>query len=136
MNRTAFNLFSKRGILRAAMVLVTAAIVVSFAGCATFDQPRPEPVTVPQIIAMAKKGMPAQDIIAKMKASRTVYRLKATRLARLEKEGVPGKVIDYMQKTYIEAVRRNTRFRDQQYWSMEDDYGWYGGVPFGWPDRP
>lgn len=132
---TAFGKFSKRNISPMAMFLVPAAFIMSYTGCATVYQQVPEPVTVPQIIAMAKEGIPADDIIAKMKASRTVYRLKASQLAELHEEGVPDKVINYMQRTYLKAVRRDTRYQDWQYWSMEDGW-WYGGIPYGWPYYP
>ena len=126
---------SKRGIRRFVLFLVSATVAVAFAGCATMGESKPAPVTVPQILSMAKSGVPADDIIAKMKASRTAYRLKASQLAKLENEGVPAKVINYMQKTYIDAVKRDTRYNDWANWTMDDDY-WYGGYPYGWPDYP
>ena len=126
---------SQRSARRFVLLLISATVAVAFAGCATMGRSQPEPVTVPQIVFMAKSGVPADDIIAKMKASRTAYRLKASQLAKLESEGVPAKVIDYMQKTYIDAVERDTRYRDWQYWTMDDDF-WYGGYPYGWTDYP
>ena len=127
------NLLNSRARRRA--LLFSVAVVTAIAGCATRGAWRPEPVTVPQILAMAKSGVPADDIISKMKASGTAYRLKANQLANLENEGVPAKVINYMQQTYLDAVRRDTKYQDWQYWNMEDDF-WYGGYPYGWPDYP
>lgn len=117
---------------RLLMLLASLGAIVALTGCATFNQPAPAPVTVPQIISMVDDGVPASDIIAKMKASRTVYRLKASRLADLEEMGVPAKVIDYMQKTYIQAVKEEARREEWRYWTMEDDYGWYGGPFYDW----
>jgi hypothetical protein len=124
---------AQRSALRLALLIGSAALVLMTGGCATMGYSRPEPVTVPQIVSMAKSGVPADDIIAKIKASGTVYRLKASQLADLENEGVPAKVIDYMQKTYLDAVKRDTRYEDRQYWTMDHDY-WYGGDPYGWAD--
>ena len=121
---------------RMANYLLATAVLLVLAGCASAGRPRPEPVTVPQVISMVKEGIPTDDIIADMKASGTVYRLKATQLARLEKEGVPGKIINYMQQTYLDAVNQESRYRGWGYWSREDDFCWYGGPPCGWHDYP
>ena len=50
---------------RLTLLLVSVVALGALTGCATFNAPRPEPVTVPQIIAMVKEGLPADDIIAK-----------------------------------------------------------------------
>ncbi len=131
----AFGMHSERRIRRLGMYLLSAAFVLCLSGCAAVYRPQPKPVTVPQIIAMVKKGISADDIIAKMKASRTVYRLKASQLAKLKEEGIPDKVLNYMQWTYLDAVRRDTRYQDWRYWTMDDDF-WYGGPPYGWPYYP
>jgi hypothetical protein len=94
-------------------------------------EPAKPPVTVPQIILMSREGVPAEDIIQKMKESGTVYRLKADQLAQLKEEGVPDAVIDYMQQTYIDAVRRDQSLEDWDNWTLADDGFWYGG-PWWW----
>ncbi len=119
----------KRGILLA-LVSASLLFVVSCAGTRGYQTP---PVTVPEIVKMSKAGVPAQQIIAKMRKSHTVYRLKAEQLANLKQEGVPGAVIDYMQHTYIMAVRRNQQLEDWNYWWPGWDGYWYGGPAFGWP---
>lgn len=131
--RKVFSLNPKMNLQRLALLCMAVALIGTFTGCATFRESRPEPVTVPQIISMVKQGMPSTDIIAQMKASRTVYRLKASHLADLEKQGVPADIIDYMQKTYLQAVKAEARYQERRYWTMADDYCWYGGAPFGWP---
>jgi len=125
---------SKRSLRRLAFFLSLAAMVLMLSGCASMGRSRPEAVTVPQIISMARSGISADDIISKIKASGTVYRLKASQLAQLENEGVPAKVIDYMQGTYLKAVERDTRYQDEQYWTHDNDY-MYGGDPYGWGDE-
>ncbi len=98
--------------------------------CQSIQQKRPEPVTVTQILDMTKAGMPAQDIISKIKESGTVYRMKASELAALKDKGVANDVIDYMQETYINAVLNDQSNRD---WVYGADGFWYGGYPYGWP---
>jgi hypothetical protein len=122
-----------RDLLRLAMVAATA-VVAGLAGCAYFERANLEPVTVPQIVKLAREGIPADDLIARLEVSGTVYRLKASQLATLERMGVPAKVIDYMQQTYLDAVRNDARYEDLRYWNREDEFGWYGGAPFSWPD--
>lgn len=102
-------------------------------GCATF-KPSPPPVTVPQIVQMSEEHMPADKIIQRMSDSRTVYRLKASQLADLKSRGVPDAVIDYMQRTYLDAVQRRQALEDWDNWT-EDGGWWYGGGPYGWPDE-
>jgi hypothetical protein len=81
---------------------------------------------------MSEVGVPSDQIIQQMRASGTTYRLKASQLADLEEEGVPGPVIDYMQSTYLDAVRRDQRYEDWNTWVMGPDGYWYGGCRYGW----
>ena len=133
LKSTSIGSISKRRMMRVVVFFSSTAFILMFAGCATMGASRAEPVTVPQIVSMARSGMPADEIIAQIQASGTVYRLKASQLATLEKEGVPAKVIDYMQGTYLKAVERDTRYQDEQYWTHDNDY-LYGGYPYGWDD--
>jgi hypothetical protein len=126
-----------RGIVsRTSGLLAVAGMVVAVSclfcsGCVS-SFPHPSPVTVAQILDMSAIGFPADEIISRIKASGTVYRLKASQLTELAEKGVPAAVIDYMQQTYIDAVKRDAAYEGWNYWTMSDDY-WYGGVPFGWP---
>ena len=117
-------------IVRWMLGFVLVAAMLFGEGCATLEHPKP--VTVPEILEMCKAEVAAEDIIAKMKASGTVYRLKASQLSQLEKDGVPAAVIDYMQQTYVEAVRMDATYDGLRRSRPYDDY-WYGGAPLGWP---
>jgi hypothetical protein len=56
---------------------------------------------------MAGEGLPADAIIEKIQASRSVYPLPASRLIELKREGVANEVLDYMEQTYLtEACRQ------------------------------
>jgi hypothetical protein len=115
-----------------------AVAMAGLAGCMSVGGPKLPPVTVPQIVQMSTNGVPAAEIIAKIRASRTVYRLKASQFADLVRDGVPRDVVDYMQQTYLEAVRNDARYEEWGYWRLWGDY-WYGGGPCGWdfpPPRP
>jgi hypothetical protein len=110
-----------------------AIFVILLAGCAR--QPAPEPVTLPQILQMSQAGIPAAEIIDRLRLAGTVYRLEASRLAQLRDEGVPDEVIDYMQQTYLDAVRRDQRLREMRYWTPGGPGYWYGGPHYGWPPQ-
>ncbi|MEJ2054017.1 MAG: hypothetical protein P8X42_08865, partial [Calditrichaceae bacterium] len=86
------------------------------------------------IIKMSQDHMSAKKIIHKMRESHTVYRLKADQYANLKEKGVPGPVLNYMQKTYQRAIRHNQALKDYNYWWPGWDGYWYGGPAFGWPD--
>lgn len=122
----------KRNIGRTAAVIALGLLT----GCSTPDKAKIPPVTVGEIVQMSKSGIPPADIMAKIRESGTVYRLKASELANLKEQGVSAEVIDYMQKTYIRAVQHDQRLQDQSYWTRHDDGYWYGGMWSDWPYDP
>ena len=87
------------GLRRATLVTVACAVLV--ASCAT----TPTPVTVNEVVAMSREGTDAAVIIARMRESRSVYRLPGSAFGELKNEGVPGPVLDYMLQTYLRAER-------------------------------
>jgi len=80
-------------------VAITSALLV--ASCAT----TPNPVTVSEVVAMSKEGTDASVIIARMRETRSVYRLPGSAFGDLKDQGVPGPVLDYMLQTYLRAER-------------------------------
>jgi hypothetical protein len=115
--------------------LVSLAFAAVLGGCASLGYRPAQPVTVQEIVAMSREKVPAADILAKMRGSGTVYRLTASQLADLRQQGVANEVIDYMQQTYLDAVRRDQQWEDWNRWSWWDGY-WYGGWPYRWGPRP
>ena len=118
------------------LLLFVTISLLPLSGCANLGatlmgEPTKPPVTVPQIVLMSKEGVPADEIMEKMRESGTVYRLQASQLAQLKEQGVPDAVIDYMQQTYIDAVRRDQSLEDWDNWTLADDGFWYGG-PWWW----
>ena len=89
-------------------------------------------VTVPDIVKMSKDGYSSKSIIKEIRKSHTYYTLKADQLSKLRNEGVQDSVINYMEKTHIDAIRRNQQMNDS-YYGWPGDYGWYGGFGYGWP---
>ncbi len=115
------------------LTLIGAGLAALQSCMTTYYVYKTPPVTVPDIIQMSKDSVPAEKIIKKMEESHTVYRLSASQLADLQKEGVSSQVIDYMEQTHINAVRNNQQLEDQNYWWPGWDGYYYGGPAFGWP---
>lgn len=84
--------------------LAIVLLVTALGGCASLE-PLPPPPTVAEIVEMARSGQSADAIILRVQQSRAVYPLPASELAKMREQGVPDKVIDYLQQTYIDAVR-------------------------------
>jgi len=110
-------------------------------GCAS--RPARVPVTVDEIVQMSRDGQPPTDIIARMEASDTVYRLSGSELARLKEQGVPDEVLDYMQDTYIDYERSRAVRSYDPWWGPPYAFGYpywgyYGPyyAPYYYPYRP
>jgi hypothetical protein len=115
--------------------LMMLAATLWLVGCATLGAQRPQPVTVVEVLQMSKAGVPAEIMIQRMRESGAVYRLSAADLVRLHEEGVPDDVLNYMQQTYLDAVRREQELADWNRWALGPDGYWYGGWGYGWPSR-
>jgi hypothetical protein len=118
-------------------VAMQCVFILCFAGCSTLGigRQQPTPVTVPEVVQMSKAGVPPETLLQKLRDSETTYRLTASQLIHLHEEGVPNAVLDYMQETYLAAVRRDQALEDWRHWAWAGDGYWYGGRPYGWP-RP
>jgi hypothetical protein len=96
------------------------------------EVPPPEPFTEMEIIRLSKEGVPPNDIIAKIRDSRTVYILDAKDVVRLHETGVDDKVIDYMLATQRWAIENRARLERSTwygpYWGPyppPPGFGWY-----------
>ncbi len=127
---------SRRGAFARAACLLVAFTLILAGGCKTLEHPRPKPVAVAEIVQMSRDHVPPEVIIDRIHQSGTVYRLSASQLADLRTQGVPNVVIDYMQETYLEAVRHDQALQDWNHYTRYPDSYWYGGYPFGWPWWP
>ncbi len=100
--------------------------------CAVSNEYVQSSIPVSDIVKMSKDGVSSKDIIKDLRRSHSVYFLKADQLANLRNEGVQDSVLNYMEKTHIQAIRRNQQAEDYYYGGP--GYGWYGpGWGWGWP---
>ena len=104
------------------MLLAGSALL---SGCAALGVDQSEqPVMVSEVIRMSKENVPAETIVNKMRDSRAVYRLNAAQLAQLHDQGVADLVLNYMQETYLNAVRREQDLADWSTREMWRDHFW------------
>jgi hypothetical protein len=95
------------------------------------------PVTVDDVIAMAKDSVGDDVILAQIKATHTYYRLTSNDIRDLKKAGVSDRVINAMIKTADEAKGPNeqvNRSRYSNYYWYTSPYfydPWYSPVYFG-----
>jgi hypothetical protein len=97
---------------RARSLITAAAAAILLAGCAT------SPVrqySNEEIVALAKEGKTGLQIIDALRAGRAVYDKPASELVTLAKAGVPPEVLDYMQQTHLDEIRRDERWRAYPY---------------------
>ena len=107
--------------------------VMFFQSCAVYNPYNLSSVPVSDIVQMSKDGVSSKDIIKELKSSHSVYLLKADQLAKLKNDGVQDSVINYMEKTHMDAIRHDQRMADSYYpGSGMYGYGYYG-MGFGWP---
>ena len=92
----------------------TLALAVLLGACASLGPPLPPAPTAAEIVQMAKDGVASDAIIKRIEASHAIYPLPASELAKLREQGVPDQVIDYMQRTYIDAVRLDEYLRGRE----------------------
>ena len=112
-----------------ALFLVFAATVVS--GCSGLIKKAEPDVTVDEIVEMSQAGVPEETILDKIHRSGSTYRLTASELADLREQGVADAVINAMQETYLEAVRRDQAFKERSYRRRYDDF-FFRRYPFVW----
>lgn len=112
----------------------TLATLLLLSGCASVGAPERQPITLEQIVAMAKEGKNAATINGEIRESRTTYDVMASQYAKLSRDGVPDEVIDFMQRGQLKmAERQGRREAYDDLWLS----GRYGGWGYGsiWAPR-
>jgi hypothetical protein len=91
-------------------------------------------LTVAEIIRMSKEGVPPEEIIQKMRESRTIYvGMDAADVVKLHENGVDDKVINYMLETEKWDRERRAYYNARYYWGPYWHPYWpHAHVGFGW----
>ncbi|SRR5258706_10769318 len=103
--------------------LVFLLIALLIAGCAT--TPSSPPLGTAEIVALAKSGATAPQIIEELRRTNTVLMLQGSDFARLAEAGVPKEVLDYLHQQMIAEIR----WRDSAIYAPYGPY--YPGSGFG-----
>jgi hypothetical protein len=85
----------------------------------------PQPIAampLEQLVALSREGIPAAELIGRIKTSGSRYRLSASQIVELEKQGVPLAVLDHLvaaERSFIfdgmavDANKREAACREQ-----------------------
>lgn len=113
--------------------LIGATVLLS--SCATMNGPELQPLSLDQIVALAKGGKDAPTIINEIKITHTTYDIAASQYAKLSRDGVPDAVLDFMQQGQLKmAEREGRREAREDLWLYGRGWGWgHGGL---WAPRP
>ncbi len=119
------------------MLLLLLIAVIGF-GCATTNKPRPTPLTQADVISMVKAGVADEEILKRIDATRTVFRLGSDDVVLLRREGVSDRVVNYMLDSYTRAVAYDERRRAESDYRYHYGMGYYYGPYWGpyWHRHP
>jgi hypothetical protein len=92
--------------------LLIGASLVALAGCVTTPTRQ---YSNEEILGMTKQGKTGLEIVDTLRAGRAVYDKPASELLTLGKSGVAAEVLDYMQQTQLDEIRRDERWRAYPY---------------------
>ena len=93
-------------------LMITVCLVISMLGCSLLPRRQTETITLGDVVRLSRENVAPEAIIAKLKDSKTTFRLKADEILQLKEQGVDSQVLDYMLLAYIEEERRTTRWTD------------------------
>lgn len=95
--------------------LSVAAIAVLLGACSVLT---PRPVTPISEVVTLSKGSQPEQVINRIGSSKTTYALRGSDFGKLADAGVPPKVLDYLQQTFLNDVDMLTR-----YWVLGESLG-------------
>lgn len=110
---------------------MVAMMMLLVTGCATTSVETRKPLTQEAIIQLAKAKTPDSEVVQRIKASGTVYRLSTVEILHLHESGVSNSVIDYMLQDYADMVRWQERQRCQVDWYFYGPHCYWN-----WPPPP
>jgi hypothetical protein len=96
--------------------LLPAAAFVLLLGACSILTPRPV-MPISDVVALSKGGQPEQ-VISRIGSAKTTYALRGSDFGKLADAGVPPKVLDYLQQTFVNDVDLLTR-----YWVLGESLG-------------
>jgi hypothetical protein len=110
--------------------LFIAFFALALVGCATPRPPPPPPLTQADVISMVKAGLSDEEIMQRIDATRTVFRLSSEDVIRLRNEGISDRLATFMLDTYTRAAMAAQRRQDEYYRSQ---FYFNYGIGYGGP---
>lgn len=99
-----------------AVRLLAFACVGALAACASLQSRPPMPIS--EVVALSRGGSSPDQVISRLRESRTTYALRGSDFAKLAQMGVPAPVLDELQQSFANDVDRLTR-----YWVLGESLG-------------
>ncbi len=84
-----------------------------------------QPLPIAEVVKLSKSGTPPEQVIQRIKSSRTTFALRGSDFAKLKAAGVPDPVLDYLQQAFVDDLDQQTR-----YWMLGESLG---GCSFCYP---
>ncbi|HZP93573.1 MAG TPA: hypothetical protein VFB20_11930 [Burkholderiales bacterium] len=72
-------------------------------------QPR-QPMPIGEVITLARGNVSPDQVISRVRNSKTTYALRGSDFAKLAQRGVPAPVLDHLQQSFVNEVDLLTRF--------------------------
>lgn len=102
-------------------ILLTVLCALTF-GCATL---RPPPLlTQADVISMIKAGLSDEEVMRRIDATGTVFRLSGDDVVRLRQEGLSDRLVTFMMDTYTRAAVDQQRRQEMYNWHFHSGWGW------------
>ena len=89
--------------------IACVATVLMLSACGGLVRSEMQSISPEDVVVLSRQGQSPTIIIEKMVRSDSVYKLTASQLVQLARDGVPEPVLDHMQRTHILAIKREAR---------------------------
>ncbi|MGH8760044.1 MAG: hypothetical protein ACREVW_11120, partial [Burkholderiales bacterium] len=103
------------GVTKTPALLLALSAAFVLGACSILS---PRPVTPISEVVNLSKGAPPEQVISRIRSSRTTYALRGSDLGKLADAGVPPQVLDHLQQSFYNDVDLLTR-----YWATGESLG-------------
>jgi hypothetical protein len=93
--------------LKASLIFVVACLA-GFRACMAFALT--QPLAIAEAIKMSQSGTPPEEVIQRIRDSKTTYALRGSDFGKLKAVGVSDPVLDYLQQSFVNDVDLLTRY--------------------------
>jgi hypothetical protein len=106
-----------------ASLIVVVACLAGFNACTALALT--QPLAIAEAVEMSRSGTPPEEVIRRIRDSKTTYALRGSDFGKLKAVGVSDRVLDYLQQSFVNDVDLLTR-----YWMQG---GYLGGCSSCYP---